>query len=822
MLSLPASPTRSALPRPSKAALAMIALLMFFAHGPDSSKAATDPMPAPGAVGTAAPERFFDIFLPYRTDSAAISPDGKLLAYSIRENDDLFVVTLEIDNPSKVRAKIKVGTAATSTPKLIHDIGEKVPPAIRWIGWATSNRLVVETNANLATQTAGNDWTNTSGAIFAVNADGTNPRTIVTPRDVEKTNLSLRSSGTNTDPNALPYSVNPNAIIPTPDQLRSTVSSDPYAHGRDPFNPNSMAGYQPMGPIGLSPNSLAFGIGRPRSPVVFDYAPGKPDWLTIRTSDPRDYTLFTVNVNNGDLKYGPLERTDSELALLLNRQGRHQIAVPNTLRTSFPHSYLVQKTGLVSLGQWKKLNDVAKIPGVDFTLSPQNYLGERSFPIGVDENPDILYYASNVGRDTYGIYALNLKTGERVGKPIESPNLDLVSPAPEGFPGENPLVFDRYTRQLAGIRFQGTVRGAVWLRPEIQQVQLELEKTFPGQSVEIMGWDQNSSRFLAMIEGPTSSGGYYIFDRPTNKAMEFVRSSPGTEGSDAASLNFSLPNPAGGTLSGTLAIPRQVRQKPTPIVVMCPDEPWERTTGAFNSEMNALSIMGFAVVQINTRGTWGFGAKHRLAAQAAFDEIQVADIVTVIDELAKVMPLNSRRVALFGHERGGYLAMRAVQLRPDRFRCAVGIEPTVNLASWLAESRWTPSSVTASREAAGLSAPALSRTFFGEKLLKQNPLMEKPESITRPVFVLAYRGRDGGPTTQQYLNARTFASSVDRSDVTGRFFDLPSDYMRGLAGARSNVMRHIEDFLNENIYAYNVKMGETEVVDPAHPPKGNK
>jgi len=231
--------------------------------------------------------------------------------------------------------------------------------------------------------------------------------------------------------------------------------------------------------------------------------------------------------------------------------------------------------------------------------------------------------------------------------------------------------------------------------------------------------------------------------------------------------------------------------------------------------MNAIANMGFAVLQVNPRGTWGFGAKHRLAAQSAFDEIQIADIITVIDELAKGMPLNPKRVAIFGHDRGGYLAMRAAQLRPDRFRCAIGIEPTVNLAGWLAESRWT----------SGASAPALTRSFFGEKLLKQNPLMDGAKTIARPVFVLAYRGLDGGPTTQYYLNARTFASAVDRADVPGKFFDLSTDYMQGLPGARSEVMRNIEDFLNENIYAYNVKMGETQVIEngsttpPPAPPK---
>ncbi|ATC63353.1 hypothetical protein CMV30_04955 [Nibricoccus aquaticus] len=788
--------------------LSLLALLLCLAT---SSVLAQTPAPAappaaPIAVGTAAPERFFKLFLPYRTDSAAISPDGKLLAYSIRENDDLFILIIEIDNPAKVRAKVKVGDAATSTPKLQSDVREITPPRVRWIGWATDTRLIVETNTNLATLSDG-EWTNTSGAIFAVNADGTNGKTLVTPKDVLKTELK-------------PYMPSDNVGNVGTGPMDLKIDS-PGADPSKPADGVSITGFEEAGAnedlLLNRVNNLPTDVRTPRTPTVFDYLPGKPDWLTIRTTDPRNYALFTVNINDANLKFGPLERIDAELSPLINRQGLQQIAVPNTLRTSFPHRYLVQKSGAITLGRWNELNKIAKIPGVDFSVSPQNYLGERSFPIGIDENPDILYYASNVGRDTYGIYAMNLKTGERTGKPIESPKLDLANPAPDGFLAENPLVFDRHTRQLAGIRFQGTTRSAIWLRPEIQQVQMELEKVFPGQSIDILDWDRTTNRLLALVQGPTNSGGYYIFERATNKAMEFVRCAPWTEDDERPlSLFVNIPSPHGGTLSATLAIPRQVRQKPIPIVVLCPNEPWQRTTGLFHNEMNAIANMGFAVLQVNPRGTWGFGAKHRLAAQSAFDEIQIADIITVIDELAKGMPLNPKRVAIFGHDRGGYLAMRAAQLRPDRFRCAIGIEPTVNLAGWLAESRWT----------SGASGPALTRSFFGEKLLKQNPLMDGAKTITRPVFVLAYRGLDGGPTTQYYLNARTFASAVDRADVPGKFFDLSTDYMQGLAGARSEVMRNIEDFLNENIYAYNVKMGETQVIEngqattpPPAPPK---
>jgi hypothetical protein len=64
---------------------------------------------------------------------------------------------------------------------------------------------------------------------------------------------------------------------------------------------------------------------------------------------------------------------------------------------------------------------------------------------------------------------------------------------------------------------------------------------------------------------------------------------------------------------------------------------------------------------------------------------------------------------------------------------------------------------------------------------------------------------------QSRIDAQNFGASLERRDVPVKYYPLTTDYMRGLPNAHSEAMRNIEDFLNENIYAYNVKLGETEV-----------
>src|SRR5690606_27887271 len=121
-----------------------------------------------------------------------------------------------------------------------------------------------------------------------------------------------------------------------------------------------------------------------------------------------------------------------------------------------------------------------------FSISPENVFGERAVPLGFDEDPSILYFAANIGRDTFGIYDLDLETGQRGGLVIENPHLDLIDITASGVPQAGALVFDRFTRKLVGVRYHGNRRMTAWLRSDLLAVQDALASAFENQSVEIL------------------------------------------------------------------------------------------------------------------------------------------------------------------------------------------------------------------------------------------------------------------------------------------------------------------------------------------------
>ncbi len=793
-------------------ALLALSILAARAQSAPPSPAANPPSPAAPTplreIALPAPsmpdaERFKNYFGPLRTEQAAISHDGRYLAYSLREDDRLSVLVLDLDHPSTATAKVLVGDAETSTPILSRNQHERTPSQILWMRWLTPTRVVVQTNrvtdfsidhSGGATPTPANSpadtWVSLVGAVLAFDFNGANAGILVTPRDLRE-ELGGFNAATSSAPN--PFSLDrrersfenrtnsPDRPTSEPLAAVATVSEIPSS--------SESSGPPPR------PGSL------PRSMRVLRLDATHPGAFQLlatgsaRAEATRSLELFTVNGTNGNMETlaGDIVRVDRDF--LLDQQGRLRITIPNAIIPGFPHYY--EYLGPKGHSLLKRLA-ASFDGGAEFVVTPGNFFGVRELPIAFDRTGDVLYYASNRGRDTFGVFSRNLATGQRGGPMFEHPIFDLIAAPMDAFPPDT-LVFDPHTQELAGIRYDAAMRTATWLRPEWREVQGTLEQLLPGRAVDIVDWDQAGRRFVVATQGPADAGGFYVFDREKSRLSEFARRAPWLDAAHTfATLPFGFVRADGLRITGLVTVPAQPRIKPIPVVVVCPDSPWQRVRSDFRPEIHALTDMGFAVVQFNGRGAWGLGLKHRDALKPGYDVAQVEDILGTLDELEKRFQINRDRVALFGRGHGGFIALRALQDHPERFRCAVALDAPVNLADWLKESYWTKRA----------ALPQLQIGAFGDAArLAAAPLEAHPEKITKPILLLSYPGPDGELRSGPYLAARAFAHATRKTaEVT--FGDLSMDYARGLPQARAAVFGQVEEFLNLHIYSYKVRPSE--------------
>jgi acetyl esterase/lipase len=753
-------------------------------------------------------------FQPDRVQQATLAPDGRHLAYTVHEDEKTTIVLVDVDDPSK-GATVPVGEDA-----VIHDSHdtEKTPMRIPFLGWAGPSRLVFSaeiTSIPVVDIRRINPPTNVV-VVYAVDADGRNLTKLANDDDL--------------------------ALVSTSD------TPDENTNGSDSLD------------LPREPRVVGFMAGDPDSVLVEAVRPA----LGTATNDPNLYGrlatgLFRINVRTG--KRQVMHEQDVNGGLLYDRQGNARIELIRPIdKRVQTFIYLAPPRGQAD---GKGLD---KLIGDD--ISPDNYLGPRTFPVGFDYDPNILYVASNVGRDTYGLYAVDLRAGRRTPVALENPSFDLADfQAPFS---DSALVFDRSRHQLAGVRFAGLEESTQWLDADLAGVQSELAGKFPGRSVRIVDWDDSRTRFLTLVFGAGDPGRYFVFHRPENRLVQFLRRAPQVdldETNPAAPFEFDTPE--GVHLTGYLTLPRAPIVKPPPLLVYCHPGPWERIEPGFNRDAQVLAAMGFVVVQVNYRGSAGFGTQYREAPRSGLDRVPIEDMRAAIAWVTARNPIDRKRVALLGQGFGGYLALRALQLYPDDFRCAVAINAPTDLEAWCRrpESRQEVIDrqqdtvnymhqqgqfmMSFGRQSSGplaatkLRAPSYSQAggaggappqpaaagtpgqpalpppdlvnfasefrqwYFGTdpKLLSAISPARHPEAITKPILLI----QDPLDLDGEAGESKALRSALSHTNNPADYLETTGAFNRGLPGARTEVYAKMEDFFNDNLYDFNVKVGVPKV-----------
>lgn len=449
--------------------------------------------------------------------------------------------------------------------------------------------------------------------------------------------------------------------------------------------------------------------------------------------------------------------------------------------------------------RWTPLNKLlAKGVEAGFTVKPADLLGPRAVPLGFDPEDDLLYVASNLETDTFVLRAIDLGSGRFTDLEVADPDADLVEPT--DLVRDDVLVFDPHRRTLAGVRLSGGGTDAFWFDPELRDLQRALDRRMMPLRSRILEWDTARNRFLIDVSGPGNPGGFHIYDRAAGQLHACGRRAPWlTDETLHAVHEFGFDAADGRKLSGYITIPRRPRLEPAPVLVYFHDGPWFRTPPVFDRGAQALASLGFAVVQVNYRGSSGSGRAHLMAIHDGFDRAVLDDVQAVLGRAAARLPVNPRLVAALGNGFGGYLALRAVQLEPETFRCAVAINTPADLEDWCAGGG-------ASRGFLG----ELRRSFLGadRAMLREASALAAARETTRPVLVVhgtenAYVPESVGLALHAALRASPGSSSYFVLEGAGH-----SGWSRGTT---AGLFAELGRFFNATIYSYAVEMGPATV-----------
>ena len=336
----------------------------------------------------------------------------------------------------------------------------------------------------------------------------------------------------------------------------------------------------------------------------------------------------------------------------------------------------VTSDGDVELSSWdattEELRSIAIYDGADYTMGV--------FPIAVTPDAKSLWIGSNRHPDRTTVARLDVATGEETE--VDSHPTFSVDPRAQVWPlFPSPLILSRRTGELLGVRYLGERQVIHALDPDFAAILANLEKLSDGD-LSALSSDDSEQRWVVSFNHDREPGLTYFYDHTTGESRELFRPYPHLNPEALAPMTpVTITSRDGLALPSYLTLPVGIEPRGLPLVLVVHGGPWARDTWGFNPEAQLLANRGYAVLQVNFRGSAGFGNAFMKAAIGELAGKMHDDLIDAVDWAVAQGYADRDRVAIFGGSYGGYAALVGVTFTPDVFAAAidyVGISSLVN------------------------------------------------------------------------------------------------------------------------------------------------
>ncbi|GAF47497.1 putative peptidase [Rhodococcus wratislaviensis NBRC 100605] len=317
---------------------------------------------------------------------------------------------------------------------------------------------------------------------------------------------------------------------------------------------------------------------------------------------------------------------------------------------------------------------VATFDGADYPLD--------IYPFEVTPDGTGAWIGSNRGTDRTRLVRVDLATGEETDVDAH-PSFDLDTRS-QVFPTlPSPLIRHRRTGELLGVRYLGEKQVIRALDPHFAEVLTNLEALSDGTLAAVSS-DASRRRWVVSFTHDRDPGVTWLYDHATGESRMLFRPFPHLDPAAMAPMTpVTITARDGLTLPSYLTLPVGIEPSGLPMVLMVHGGPWTRDTWGFDRSVQLLANRGYAVLQVNFRGSAGFGKAHMQAAIGEFAGKMHDDLIDAVDWATAQGYADPERVAIFGGSYGGYATLVGVTCTPDRFAAAVEYVGVSNLANFM-------------------------------------------------------------------------------------------------------------------------------------------
>jgi dipeptidyl aminopeptidase/acylaminoacyl peptidase len=297
---------------------------------------------------------------------------------------------------------------------------------------------------------------------------------------------------------------------------------------------------------------------------------------------------------------------------------------------------------------------------------------EQILPLFFDFDDKRVFAASNIDRDKSAIVLLDPATAKEERVVFEHPDVDVSG-----------LAWSRKRKVLTEVQFVTWKSERRFLDTQAQAMHDDLRKLLPGYEIDLQSNDKSENIFVVAAWNDRTQGARYLYDAMAKTLTKLAEIAPWLHEKQLVEIKpITYEARDGLTIHGYLTLPRG-GGKNLPLIVHPHGGPWLRDAWGYNPELQFFANRGYAVLQMNFRGSTGYGRAFWEASFKQWGKKMQDDVSDGVNYAIKQGIADRKRVAIYGGSYGGYATLAGLAFTPELYACGVDYVGVSNLFTFI-------------------------------------------------------------------------------------------------------------------------------------------
>lgn len=363
-----------------------------------------------------------------------------------------------------------------------------------------------------------------------------------------------------------------------------------------------------------------------------------------------------------------------------------------------------------------RVRDNAQAPWREFLTVPA--AESECAVVGFTADDQALYILSSIDTDTSRLTKMPL-SGNKSEVIVEDPHYDI-----------DDIMINPVTYQLEAAGVEREKFEWIVLDPSLTKDFEFLYQKSPKGVFRLVSRDLANRQWVVAFTSDQRPAQFYLYDRKSKNLTFLFTTQPKLEQYTLSSMTpIKFQAQDGMMIHGYLTLPAHKQPHNLPTVLLVHGGPWARDSWGLSPSVQWLANRGYAVLQINFRGSTGYGKKYMNAGDREWGAKMHTDLLDGKKWMIDKGYANPDKIAIYGGSYGGYATLVGLTFTPDEFCCGVDIVGPSNIITLLQTfpPYWAPLKSQMDRRVGKLETE--------EEFLKSRSPLFKADQIKKPLLI---------------------------------------------------------------------------------------